>query len=268
MSDSIALAAPGTTEVLHLERRDRVALLTLDRPGRLNAIGSDTVAQLHAALDVIEADPSLRAIVVTGAGRAFSAGADITELDSLSGPVEFAGFLQRITDVLDRLAACPVPSVAAVNGLALGGGFEVALACDLRLAAAGARFGVPEIKLGLLPGAAGTQRLARLLPAPVAKYLLMTGEPIAADEALRHGIVNDVVDDAVAAAFRLAGSLADGPPQALAAAKRLVDVGVTMPLASGIVLERETVAGLFGTDDRVEGITAFLAKRPPAFKGR
>ena len=254
-------------EVLHLERRGRVALLTVDRPGRLNAIGSDTVAQLHAALDVIEADPELRAIVLTGAGRAFSAGADITELDTLTGPADFARFVKGLTDVLDRLAACPVVSVAAVNGLAFGGGFELALACDLRLASPAAKFGVPEIKLGLLPAAAGTQRLSRLLPVTVAKYLLMTGEPLSADQALHYGVLNDVVDDVVGAALALGESLAAGPPASLAAAKRLVDVGLTMPLASAIVLERETVAGLFATDDRVEGISAFLEKRPPAFGG-
>jgi len=254
-------------EVLHLERRGRVALLTVDRPGRLNAIGSDTLAQLHAALDVIEADPELRAIVLTGAGRAFSAGADITELDTLTGPADFARFVKGLTDVLDRLAACPVVSVAAVNGLAFGGGFELALACDLRLASPAAKFGVPEIKLGLLPAAAGTQRLSRLLPVTVAKYLLMTGEPLSADQALHYGVLNDVVDDVVGAALALGESLAAGPPASLAAAKRLVDVGLTMPLASAIVLERETVAGLFATDDRVEGISAFLEKRPPAFGG-
>jgi len=255
-------------EVLHLERQGRVAVLTVDRPGRLNAIGSDTVAQLHAALDVIEADPELRAIVVTGAGRAFSAGADITELDRLTGPADFARFAKSLTDVLDRLAGCPVVSVAAINGLALGGGFELALACDLRLAAPTARLGVPEIKLGLLPAAAGTQRLSRQLPVTVAKYLLMTGEPLDATAALRLGVLNDVVEDVLGAAMALGETLAAGPPASLAAAKRLVDVGLTMPLDAGIVLERETVAGLFATEDREEGIRAFLDKRPPSFGGR
>jgi enoyl-CoA hydratase len=267
MTDTAATpSAPA--EVVHLEPRGPVALITLDRPGRLNALGSDTARQLQAALDTIEADPALRAIVITGAGRAFCAGADITELDRLASPAEFSRFIQGLTDALDRLAACPVPSVAAINGLALGGGFEVALACDLRLAAPRTQLGVPEIKLGLLPGAAGTQRLARMLPAALAKQLLMTGEPLTSAQALAYGLLNDVVDDVVAAALDLAGRLAAGPPQAIAAAKRLVDVGLTMPLAAGIVLERETVAGLFATEDRVEGITAFLNKRPARFSGR
>ncbi|MEZ5233498.1 MAG: enoyl-CoA hydratase/isomerase family protein [Acidimicrobiales bacterium] len=255
-------------EVVHFERRGRVALLTLDRPGRLNALGSDMARRLHAILDELETDPTVRAIAITGAGRAFCAGADITELDTLQSPADFARFVRGLTDALDRLAASPLPSIAAVNGLALGGGFEVALACDLRIAAPEARFGVPEIKLGVLPAAAGTQRLARALPAALAKQLIMTGEPLDAARALALGLVNEVADDALAAALALGERLADGPPAALAAAKRLVDVGVTMPLAAGIVLERETVAGLFATEDRAEGIAAFLEKRPPSFSGR
>jgi len=254
--------------VLRVERHGNVALLTLDRPNRLNAIGSDTVALLHDALDSIEAHRSLRAIVVTGAGRAFSAGADISELETLRSGADFSRFVQGLTGAFDRLAACATPSIAAINGLALGGGFELALACDLRVAAPTARLGVPEVKLGLLPGASGTQRLARLLPAAVAKHMLMTGAPLSAEAALTHGLVNAIADDVVGAALELAGVLAAGPPLALAVAKRLVDEGVEMTLAGGIVLERETVSGLFETADRVEGIAAFVDKRPPVFTGR
>ena len=130
---------------------DGVAVLTLDRPGRLNAIGSDTVALLHDALDAIEADPAVRVVVVTGEGRAFSAGADITELDGLQTAHDFARFVRSLTDSFGRLARLPQPSIAAVDGLALGGGFELALACDLRIAGDGARFGVPEVRLGPAP---------------------------------------------------------------------------------------------------------------------
>ena len=254
-------------DVLRFEQFDGVALLTVDRPERLNAIGSDTVALLHRALDVIEADGSLRAIVVTGEGRAFSAGADISELDTLHDGNEFGAFVNGLTDAYDRLAACATPSIAAINGLALGGGFELALACDLRLASPKARLGVPEVKLGLLPGAAGTQRLARMLPAAVAKYLLMTGNPLSADAALGYGLLNAIHDDVLVAAMELARTLAAGPPHALAAAKRLVDAGAEMTLAEGITFERRTVSGLFDTADRVEGIAAFVAKRPPVFTG-
>ena len=255
-------------DVLRLDRRGRVALLTLDRPERLNAIGSDTVALLHDHLDVIERDPELRAIVITGTGRAFSAGADITELDTLRDGADFARFVQGLTDAYDRLAASPVPSIAAINGVAFGGGLELALACDLRLAAPGARLGVPEVKLGLLPAAGGSQRLARMLPAAVAKHMLMTGTPLAAPEALGYGLINAIDEDVLAAALDLAAGLAAGPPAALAAAKRLIDVGGSLPFADAIRLERDSVSTLFDTADRLEGIAAFLARRPPDFTGR
>ncbi|MFN0027592.1 MAG: enoyl-CoA hydratase/isomerase family protein [Acidimicrobiales bacterium] len=254
--------------VMRMERRGPVAIFTFDRPGRLNALGSDSVALLHAALDEVAADPSARVIVVTGAGRAFCAGADISEMQAMTGPPQFTRFVQGLTEGLDRLAAAPQPSIAAINGLALGGGFELALACDLRIASPTARLGVPEILLGVLPGAAGTQRLARQLPVAVAKYLIMTGDPITAEQALGYGLLNAVVEDPLPAAMELAERLASGPPKALAAAKRLVDVGGALPLAAGIILERETVTNLFATADRSEGMTAFLEKRPPRFVGQ
>ena len=256
--------------VLRCAVADGVATLTLDRPGRLNAIGSDTVALLHDALDAIEADPEVRVVVVTGEGRAFSAGADITELDGLQTAYDFARFVRSLTDSFGRLARLPQPSIAAVDGLALGGGFELALACDLRIAGDGARLGVPEVRLGLLPGATGTQRLARLVPAAVAKHLLMTGEPLGAADALRWGVVNRVVPagEALPTAVDLARSLASGPPKALAAAKRLVDEGIELPFDTAVGLERDAVAMLFTTDDRREGVAAFLEKRPPTFTGR
>jgi enoyl-CoA hydratase len=168
------------------------------------------------------------------------------------------------------LARCPKPSVAAIHGVALGGGLELALACDLRVAEDGARLGVPEIKLGVLPGAGGTARLPRLLPKAVAKQLLLSGEPLSAADAHRLGLVNEVVPAGTAldAALALASRLAALPPLALAAAKRLVDEGATLPLDAAVTFERETVSMLFGTADRVEGVRAFLDKRSPTFEGR
>jgi enoyl-CoA hydratase len=249
---------------------DRVAVLTLDRPDRLNALSSAVAADLAAAVAEVDTDAEIGAIVVAGEGRCFSAGADITELDGLAGPHAFAAFVRRLEGLLGVLARCPLPSVAAVHGLALGGGLELALACDLRVAEATARLGVPEIRLGLLPAAAGTARLTRMLPPAIAKQLLLTGEPLGATEAHRLGLVNEVVDEGTAreAAVRLAARLAALPPLALAAGKRLVDEGGDMPLDAAIAFERETVAMLFGTEDRVEGIRAFLDKRPPTFTGR
>jgi enoyl-CoA hydratase len=260
VSDALRVERPG----------DGIAVVTLTRPDRLNAIGTDTLAALDAALTELEADASVRAFVVTGEGRAFCAGADIDELARLDGAAGFARFVRAFTDVLDRLERNPKPSVAAIDGAAFGGGLELALACDLRAASDAARLAVPEIKLGLLPGAGGTQRLPRLIPRGVALQMLLTGSPLGAVEAHRLGLVNELSGDspAVVVAMRLARELAAGPPLALGAAKHLVQRGATLSLTDAIDLERETVAGLFATDDAAEGLTAFRTKRAPEFRGR
>jgi len=256
--------------LIGVERVGGVATLTLARPERLNAFSSALVAALAAAVDDVAADPTVRAIVVAGQGRVFCAGADIAEMDGFAGPADFHRFIRALSGTFDALARCSKPSVAAVHGAALGGGLELALACDLRVVEEGTRLGLPEITLGVLPGAAGTARLPRLLPTAVAKQLLLTGEPLSADEAYRLGLINQVVatGEAVAAAGRLAARLAALAPLALAAAKRLVDTGSAVPLDVAIGYERETVSMLFGTADRVEGMRAFLEKRPPSFTGR
>jgi enoyl-CoA hydratase len=251
-----------------VEHQGRVAVITLQRPDRLNAIGTEMVVSLSEVLSSLAVDDGVGALVVTGSGRAFSAGADIVEFSSLAGPSQFAAFIHRLTDALDQLQDLPKPSIAAINGIAFGGGMELALACDLRVAATEARLGLPEIKLGLLPGGGGTARVSRLLPPAIAKQLLLTGEPLGAADALRLGLVNQVVDDALEGALTLASRLASLPPLALAAAKRLVDHGRELSLDAAIVFERETVSGLFGTEDRAEGVAAFLEKRAASFKGR
>jgi enoyl-CoA hydratase len=255
-----------TGNAVRVDRSDSVGLLTLNRPDRLNAIGTDTIEALVAALDDVLHDGSVGALVVTGEGRAFSAGADIEEFAAFETANEFSAFVHRFTDAYAALQRLPKPSIAAVNGVALGGGFELALACDLRVAAPNARFGVPEIKLGLLPGAGGTARLTRLVPAAVAKQLLLTGEPLSAADAHRLGLVNEVADDALDRALQLAAQLAALPADALAAGKRLVDEGAFMPLESAVTLERETVSMLFASPDRSEGVAAFLEKRPARFR--
>jgi enoyl-CoA hydratase/carnithine racemase len=246
-----------------------VALLTMRRPDQLNAISSGVADELSSLVDDVSADDAVRAMVIAGEGRAFCAGADISELEQLAGPADFSRFVQRLTDAFDVLAACPKPSVAALHGAALGGGLELALACDLRVAESGTRLGVPEIKLGVLPGAGGTARLPRLLPTAVAKQLLLTGEPLSAEDALRLGLVNEVCasGEAVRVALDLAGRLAGLAPLALAAAKELVAAGPSLSLDAAIELERQTVSMLFGTRDREEGLRAFREKRAPVFEG-
>ena len=255
--------------VVRLERRERVAVVTLTRPDRMNAVNRATLQELDRILTALDGDPGVGAVVVTGAGT-FCAGADITELAELDGPDDFARFLREFTDVLARLEAHPTPSIAAIDGVAFGGGLELALACDLRVASDAARLGVPEVKLGLLPGAGGSQRLPRLLPQGVALHMLLTGAPLGAIDAHRLGLLNALSGEepALAAAERLARDLAAGPPLAHAAAKRLVHDGVALPLRDAITLEREVVAGLYATGDAREGITAFREKRTPTFLGR
>ncbi|WP_033318301.1 enoyl-CoA hydratase/isomerase family protein [Streptomyces yerevanensis] len=255
--------------VLRVEVRDRVAVFTLDRPERLNAIGSETVGLLRDALAGVREDDSVRALVLAGAGRAFSAGADLGEIESCTTPGQFRAFVGRLTDAYALLENFPKPSVAAVHGFAFGGGLELALACDLRVAERGTRLGLPEMKLGVLPGAGGTQRLPRLVPPAIAKQMILTGEPIDAERAYALGLVNELAEpgEALKAAETLAARLAAGAPLALAAGKRLVDHGLGMDLETAIAYERETVSVLFSTEDRAEGLKAFRERRPGEFRG-
>ena len=247
-----------------------VAVLTLNRPAQLNAFGTGMARAMHWALDVVENDAAIGAFVIDGAGRAFCAGADIAELEQLGDGAAFHGFIAELAGCLDRIAASAKPSVAAVHGLALGGGLELALACDLRVVAAGARLGVPEIKLGLLPGLGGTQRLPRLVPPAVARHMLLTGDPLDADEAVAHGLATEVVapERLAQAARELATSLAAGPRGANAVAKQLLARGAEMPLAEALELERQLVAALFDAKDRIEGMQAFRERRQPRFGDR
>lgn len=256
--------------MLRVELRDRIAVLTLDRPRQLNAVGSETVDRLTRALRDVRDNDDVRALVVTGAGRAFSAGADLGEIESFTTPGQFRAFVGRLTEAYGLLEDFPKPSVAAVHGFAFGGGLELALACDLRVVERGARLGLPEMKLGVLPGAGGTQRLPRLVQPAIAKQMILTGEPIDAERAWELGLVNELAEPggALAAAEALANTLAAGAPLALAAGKRLVDHGLGMGLEAAIAYERETVSVLFCTEDRAEGLKAFRERRPGDFRGR
>jgi enoyl-CoA hydratase len=245
----------------------RVAVLTLNRPERLNAMITAMVTELGVHIDAVIADDDIGAMVIAGAGRVFCVGGDIAEMDKVEDPEAFAQSAELLIGVLGRLAASAKPSIAAVHGVALGGGCELVLACDLRIADETARFGLPEVKLGLLPGAAGPARLVRVVPAAIAKQMLLTGDPMPAASALAYGLVNEVVPagEARAAALALAGRIAGLSSAAVAAAKRVVDEGGELSLAEAIDLERTIVPVLFQGDDRAEGMRAFLEKRPPDF---
>ena len=255
-------------DLVHLTRSDDgVALVELDN-GKANTLSGAVLARLADVVAELAADPP-GAVVVTGQGRMFAAGAEISEF---GGPNEAAAVAGAFHRALDALAALPVMVVAAVNGYALGGGCEVALACDLRIAADDAVFGQPEILLGIIPGGGGTQRLARVVGPSRAKDLICTGRQVRADEALTMGLVDRVVPaaDLLAEATALAASFASGPRRAIALAKQAVDVGLDGALADGLVLERRLFVDVFETEDAAIGVASFLAEGPgkAKFTGR
>ena len=259
-----------TADLVAIQRTGGVATLRLQRPKALNALGPEMLAALDRALDEVESDEAVRSVVITGSGeRAFSAGADITAMAAM-GPVEGHDYSRLGHAVLGRLDDLRVPAVAAVNGVALGGGLELALACDLIVAAERARLGLPEITLGLIPGFGGTQRLVRRCGLARARELVYLGTMVGAAEGLRLGIVDRVVpDDRLAdEAAALAGELATRAPVALRQAKRATRAAAETDLAAGLRYEVEAFATVFATEDRVEGLRAFLDKRPPRWTGR
>ena len=256
---------------LIVEREDGIAIITMNRPKVMNALSMATMHDLDAAIDELAADPEVGAIVLTGAGeKAFVGGADIAEFNSLESAGEAAAYALRGQAVLGKIETLSKPVIAAINGYALGGGCELAMACDLRLAADTARLGQPEINLGIIPGYGGTQRLPRLVGPGQAKLLCFSGDMIDAAEALRIGLVDRVVPaaDLLAEAKALARKLAAKAPVALALIKQAINAGLEGSLAGGLAYEAAQFGLVFDTEDRVEGVSAFLAKRKAEWKGR
>jgi enoyl-CoA hydratase len=245
-----------------------VALVTIDRPGALNALSSAVIHQVAEACDTLAADPACRVVVFTGAGtRAFAAGADIAEMAGESTVDLVAG---GRFDEWDAIARLPIPTIAAVRGYALGGGLELAMSCDMLVLGDDARLGQPEIKIGILPGAGGTQRLTRAVGRARAMELILTGRTFDAAEAERAGLATRVVPAAetLVAALELAATIATMPPLAVRAAKDAIRQAEELPLSAGLRHERQLFYLLFATEDRREGMSAFLDKRPPAWRGR
>jgi len=256
---------------ISVTKKGGIATIAIDRPEVLNAIRYNTMLEIDAALDDIEADQGIRVVVVTGAGeKAFIAGGDISIMARGGGYIETLTELPRGQAICNRIEYFPKPVIARINGIALGGGTEIALCCDIRIAAETAIMGLPEIKLGIIPGYGGTQRLPRLIGMGKAKELILTGDHITAQEAHRIGLVNHVVplNELDAAVAKLAEKLSYRGPVALHMAKVAINNGIQADIRTGMDIEARCFSLCFGTEDRIEGMNAFLEKRKPAFKGQ
>ena len=252
-----------------IERLDRVAIVTINRPDKLNALNIQTRLELSDALDDLREDDQIRVVIITGSGeKAFIAGADISEFEGRTAVQQRA--VMRSRNIFTTAEDFPKPLIAMINGFCLGGGNELAMSCDLRIASEKARFGQPEINLGIIPGGGGTQRLPRLIGEGRAMQLILSGEMIDAAEAWRIGLVNEVhpADQLRARTMELALRIADKSPVALALAKTAVKADARTNLREGLDLEIDLFALCFSSDDMAEGVRAFLEKRRPDFKGR
>jgi enoyl-CoA hydratase len=248
---------------------ENVAVITINRPKYLNALNSEVLRELSEAVDLVEMDSSIRAVIVTGAGeKAFVAGADISEMQNkdVMEAREFSSLGNKIFSKLENLKK---PVIAAVNGFALGGGCELAMACDIRIAGNRAKFGQPEVRLGIMAGLGGSQRLARLVGTGIAKEILFTGDMINAERAYEIGLVNRIVDstEVLEEAKKMAQTIAAKSPLGVCFSKKAVNEGLNLDLERALSLEAELFGTLFSTMDQSEGMSAFLEKRQAVFKG-
>ena len=246
-----------------LEKKGLYAVATINRPKALNALNSEVLSDLDELVRTVSADADIRALVITGSGeKAFVAGADIGEMSTLT-PAEGEAFGKHGNDVFRKLETLPIPTIAAVNGFALGGGCELSMSCDIRLCADTAVFGEPEAGLGITPGFGGTQRLARLVSPGMAKQLIYTAKNIKADEAYRIGLVNAVypLDELLPAAEKMAETIAKHAPIAVRACKKAINEGLEAKMDDAVVIEEKLFGSCFQTADQIEGMSAFLEKR-------
>ena len=246
-----------------LEKKGLYAVATINRPKALNALNSEVLSDLDELVQTVSADADIRALVITGSGeKAFVAGADIGEMSTLI-PEEGEAFGKHGNDVFRKLETLPIPTIAAVNGFALGGGCELSMSCDIRICADTAVFGQPEAGLGITPGFGGTQRLARLVGPGMAKQLIYTAKNIKADEAYRIGLVNAVypLDELMPAAEKMAETIAKNAPIAVRACKKAINEGLEVEMDDAVVIEEKLFGSCFKTADQIEGMSAFLEKR-------
>ena len=246
-----------------LEKKGLYAVATINRPKALNALNSEVLSDLDELVQTVSADADIRALVITGSGeKAFVAGADIGEMSTLT-PEEGEAFGKHGNNVFRKLETLPIPTIAAVNGFALGGGCELSMSCDIRICADTAVFGQPEAGLGITPGFGGTQRLARLVGPGMAKQLIYTAKNIKADEAYRIGLVNAVypLDELMPAAEKMAETIAKNAPIAVRACKKAINEGLEVAMDDAVVIEEKLFGSCFKTADQIEGMSAFLEKR-------
>lgn len=256
-------------ENLKYEVTSSIATVTINRPQALNALNMDVLTELYDVFTKIEADEAVKAVILTGEGKAFVAGADIAQMHKLNA-IEGRQMMILGHKVMNLIESIEKPVIAAVNGFALGGGCELAMACDIRIASEKAKFGQPEVGLGIIPGFGGTQRLARLVGKGMAKYLIMTAELISANEAYRIGLVEklSVPEELITEAEKIAQTIAAKAPIAIATAKTAINNGYDMDMKSASKFEIETFTAAFSSDDKTEGMAAFLEKRTPEFKNK
>jgi enoyl-CoA hydratase len=252
---------------LLFEQRGAIALVTMNRPQVLNALSSETLVELGQALDEIEANAGIKGAVITGSGKAFVAGADISQMAGFN-PTQAREYMKLGQTVFSRMESIPKPFIAAVNGYALGGGCELAMACDIRVASDRAVFGQPETKLGIFPGFGGTQRLPRLTGAGIARELIYTARNVSAAEALSIGLVNKVVppEQLLDEALAMMEGIVSKSGIVIGFAKTAINRGQDLDLEKALEIERDLISLLFSTEDQKEGMQAFLEKRTPAFK--
>lgn len=256
-------------QTIKYELKNKVATVTIDRPEALNALNSTVLDELFDVFNVIDQDENVRCVILTGAGRSFVAGADIAEMSSL-GPVEAKRFAQKGHKVMNFIEKTEKPVIAAINGFALGGGCEISMACDIRIASTKALFGQPETGLGITPGFGGTQRLSKIIGPGNASLLILTAQNIKADEAYRMGLVQKLVEpeELMPTAEALAEKIASNAPVAVMACKTLINKGYHIDLFSGCALEAEAFGVCCGTEDQKEGMKAFLNKTKYEYQGK
>ena len=252
-----------------LEKKDRIAKITINKPKVLNALDLEVLEELSCAVKDIKEDSEVRGVIITGAGRAFVAGADISTMLG-NTPLESKKFVDKGQKVFSEIENLKKPTIAAINGFALGGGLELALACDIRIASDNAKLGLPEVSLGIMPGWGGTQRLPRIVGIGLAKEIILTGNPINAERAEKIGLLNKVVapEDLESSAIEMLEQIISRGPIAIGSAISAINMSLDVNLDSGLAYEKSMFSLCFSTEDSEEGISAFLEKKKPEFKGK